>query len=86
MPNVAGVKRHATQNEGYQTRINRALREEEANVADEYSYNGCLFRISQADGWFHVKYVGWMGMHYVGKARSWEAATGMAREYARTRV
>jgi hypothetical protein len=55
-------------------------------MAETYSYNGCLFEISYSGGWYHVKYVGWLGNYYVGKAKSWDAATGKARHYAQTRV
>jgi hypothetical protein len=55
-------------------------------MADTYTFKGCQFEISFEDGWYYVNYVGWMGNHYVGKARSWGAATGMARHYAVSQV
>jgi hypothetical protein len=48
-------------------------------MADTYNFKGCQFEISYEDGWYYVNYVG-------KKARSWGAATGMARHYAITQV
>ena len=55
-------------------------------MSDTYSYSGCQFEISHSGGFYYVNYVGWFGNHYVGKKRSWDAATGMARHYARAQV
>jgi hypothetical protein len=55
-------------------------------MSEIYNYDNCQFKISQSGGWYYVQYNGWLGWHYVGKKRSWGAATEMARHYARTQV
>ncbi len=52
-----------------------------------YTVGNAKFRIRErSNGTYTISYVGWMGNHSVGSARSLDEAYAKCREYARNNV